>query len=303
MMTAQGSMKISQAEYFTNLIVSTLLIIVNLIEIYLIAKRRRHITTYEALLLSLSIADFLVGVSTVIFTAGAGQNKFTIATIGSPMFFFTFMSSMLHLSTLTIDRAIAVAYPLRHRYWVSKTRIVICIISLWVFSLAVTLPLALTQYVSTHKKTVFGYFMLVESVVMVVSYAIIIYIAVIRRRQRLQTSTGNRSNQQGNNMRKDLRLVLMSFTVVLSYTCLLCPFAVKTVTHRVPNYYEKLAFVINSVMNSLVYFFWKFLEQRAARRRKQSDRNGESKASAVAKTNWAMEVSGDKASDIQKTEF
>ena len=297
-------MIVSLAEYFTNFIVSTLLIIVNLIEIYLIAKRRRHITTYEALLLSLSIADFLVGVSTVVSTAGAGQNKSTLTAIGSSMFFFNIISSQLHLSTLTIDRAIAVAYPLKHRYWVSKTRIVIFIISLWVFSLAVSLSIALTHNVSTYKKTVFGYFMLVESGVMVVSYAIIIYIAVIRRRQRLQTSTGNRSNQQGNNMRKDLRLVLMSFTVVFSYSCLIFPFAVKTVTHRVPNYCEKLAFIINSVMNSLIYFFWKFLEQRAARSRKRSERTGESKASSLgAKANWAMEVSGDKALNIQKSEF
>ena len=301
--TPQGSMIISQAEYFTNFIVSALLIIVNLIEIYLIAKRRRHITTYEALLLSLSFADFLVGVSTVVFTAGGGQHKFTLDDIGSPLFFFTLMSSMLHLSTLTIDRAIAVVYPLKHRYWVSKTRIIIFIISLWVFSLAISLPLVLTHRISTYKKTVFGYFMLVQSGVMVVSYAIIIYIAVIRRRKRLQTSTGNRSNQQGNNMRKDLRLVLMSFTVVLSYTCLTFPFVVKTVTHRVPNYYEKLAFVINSMMNSLVYFFWKFLEQRAARSRKRSERTGESKASKGAKANWATEVIGDKASNIQETVF
>ena len=302
-MTSQGSIVMTQAELFAYLVVPALIIIVNVSEIYLIAKRRCHITTYEALLLSLSVADLLVGVSTIVVAAGIAKKKNLLAIIGSPMFYFTLMSSLLHLSTLTIDRAIAVAYPLKHRYWVSKTRIVICIISLWVFSLAVSLPLVLTYNVSAYKKIVFGYFMLVESVVMVVSYAIIIYIAVIRRRQRLPTSTGNRSNQQGHDMRKDLRLVFMSFTVVLSYTCLTFPFAVKTVTHRVPNYYEKLAFVINSVMNSLVYFFWKFMEQRAARRRKQSDRNGESKASTVAKANWAMEVGGVKTSNIQNTEF
>ena len=303
MMTSQGNIVMTQDEHFAYLIVPALIIIVNLIEIYLITKRRSHITTYEALLLSLSTADFLVGVSTLVVVTGIGKNKPLLATIGSPMFYFTLMSSLAHLSILTIDRAIAVAYPLKHRYWVSKTRIVIIIISLWIISLVISLPLVLMHDYSTYKKFVFGHFMLVESGVMVVSYAIIIYIAVIRRRQRLQTSTGNRSNQQGNDMRKDLRLVLMSFTVVLSYTCLTFPFVVKTVTHRVPNYYEKLAFVINSVMNSLIYFFWKFLEQRAARRRKRSERNGESKASTGAKANWAIEVSGDKASNIQKTAF
>ena len=299
----------SEPEYFTNLIVSALIIIVNLIEMYLIAKRRRHITTYEALLLSLSTADFLVGVSTLVFTVGRNKSISAAILISSQTFYLTLASSLLHLSALTIDRAIAVAYPLKHRYWVSKTRIVICIISLWIISLVFSLPLVFMHNVSTYKKTVLGYFMLIVSGVMVVSYAIIIYIAVIRRRQRLQTSTGARSNQQGNDMKKDLRLVLMSFTVVLSYTGLVFPFVIKMIevnaknktTQRGANNNEKLAFITNSVMNSLVYFFWKFLEQRAARKRKRSEKNGALKVSQHSQANQAAHVGRDKASSVEET--
>lgn len=297
-MKSKESMEMTEREYLTNFIVSAVIIIVNIIEIFLIAKRRRHITTYEALLLSLSVADFLVGVSTVVFTIGQNKSMSAAILVGSPMFYFTLMSSLLHLSTLTIDRAIAVAYPLKHRYWVSKTRIVLCIISLWVISLAFSLPLVLMHNVSTYKKIVLGYFMLVVSGVMVISYAIIIYIAVVRRRQRLQTSTGAWTDQQGNDIKKDLRLELMSFTVVLSYIGLTFPFVAKIVTQRKSNYYEKLAFIINSVMNSLVYFFWKFLEQRAARRRKRSEKNKELK---VTQANRATHVGRDKASSIEET--
>lgn len=297
-MKSKESMEMTEREYLTNFIVSAVIIIVNIIEIFLIAKRRRHITTYEALLLSLSVADFLVGVSTVVFTIGQNKSMSAAILVGSPMFYFTLMSSLLHLSTLTIDRAIAVAYPLKHRYWVSKTRIVLCIISLWVISLAFSLPLVLMHNVSTYKKIVLGYFMLVVSGVMVISYAIIIYIAVVRRRQRLQTSTGAWTDQQGNDIKKDLRLELMSFTVVLSYIGLTFPFVAKIVTQRKSNYYEKLAFIINSVMNSLVYFFWKFLGQRAARRRKRSEKNKELK---VTQADRATHVGRDKASSIEET--
>ena len=299
--TSERSTMMTQPVYLTFLIIPALIIIVNLIEIYLIGKRRHHITTYEALLLSLSVADFSVGVSTVVFTVGLNKSISTVKLISSPVFYCTLMSSLLHLSALTIDRAVAVVYPLKHRYWVSKTRIFICIIALWIISLVISLPLVLEQNVSSYKKIVFGYLMLVESGVMVVSYAIIIYMAVIRRRKRLKTSTGNRSSQQKKDMKKDLRLVLMSFAVVLSFSGLTFPFVVKIVANRKPNFDEKLSFVINSMINPLVYFFWKFLEERAARRRKESERNGESKASKVAKTNKSMEVNRNKATSIEET--
>ena len=299
----------SEPEYFTDLIVSALVIIVNLIEMYLISERRRHITTYEALLLSLSAADFLVGVSTLVFTVGRNEAISAAISIGSQMFYSTLTSSLLHLAALTIDRAIAVAYPLKHRYWASKTRIAISIILLWIISIAFSLPLVFMHDVSTYKKTVLGYSMLVVSGVMVISYAIIIYIAVIRRRQQLQTSTGNRSNQQRNEIQKDLRLVLMSFTVVLSYTGLTLPFVIKIIevnaknktTQRGSNYYERLAFITNSVMNSLIYFFWKFLEQRTARKRKRAEKNRALKVGQHTQANQAAYVGRDKASSVEET--
>lgn len=243
--------------------ISALIILVNIVEMYLIAKRRHHITSYESLLLSLSFADLLVGLS-LLFHEGN--------LLVEAMFWCVIESSLCHLATLTIDRALSVVYPFKHRQWVNRKRIIICIIWIWVFSFAVGIPMVYGLKTSTYK-TIFGYFMLDVSVLMVFSYGIIIYIAVIRRRKRLPASTTNCSIQQGTDLWKDLRLVLMCFVVVQSYTALTFPFVVKVLAHSESTATEKRAFVFNSVTNSLVYFFWKYLERRASYRKTHSGAN------------------------------
>ena len=236
------------------LFISAFIIFVNVVEICLIAKRRHRITSYESLLLSLSFADLLVGVSVLIYKSDEIVEK---------IFWCVVMSSLWHLAILTIDRALSVVYPFKHRRWVNRKRIAVCIMAIWVVSLAMGVPMVLALKNSVYR-TVFGYCMLDVSILMAFSYGIIIYIAVIRRRKRLPVSTTNRAIQQVTDLRKDLRLVLMCFVVVLSYTALTFPFAVKVLRHSQDTSKEKRAFIVNSVTNSLVYFFWKFSEKRAS---------------------------------------
>ena len=243
--------------------ISAFIIFVNVVEIFLIAKRRHRITSYESLLLSLSFADLLVGVSVLIYN----NNR-----IVENIFWCVIMSSLWHLAILTIDRALSVVYPFKHKRWVNRKRIATCIVALWIVSLAMGLPMVLALKRSVYK-TIFGYCMLNLSILMAFSYGIIIYIAVIRRRKRLPVSTTIRSIQQGTDLRKDLRLVLMCFVVVLSYTALTFPFVIKVITHSQNTSKEKPAFIANSVTNSLVYFFWKFLERRASRGKIRSKTN------------------------------
>ena len=150
-----GSRVGEKREKSIELSLGVLIAILNLVEIIMIAKIKRKRKLYEILLLSLSVSDFMFGISNVFvnifFLAGACGNKHFVEAAFTTYLFFV-LTSIFHLSFITLDRLIAVLKPLQHKLILSRKRVYIFLILLWILSVAISASLQIAnEFTSTSK--------------------------------------------------------------------------------------------------------------------------------------------------------
>ena len=122
----------------------TLIIAGNVLTIWIFFKHRRQKRTYP-LLISLAVADLLVGIFAIPFYIKAvvsqGYTWFVIS-IGADV--FTGITSIYTLAVISLERMLAVGWPVRHR--TLNCRVYVCAISIpWIiaaiFTTSVVLPM------------------------------------------------------------------------------------------------------------------------------------------------------------------
>ena len=241
--------------------VPTLAIFVNFAEIWILAKKRRWMTNNERILLSLSIADLLVGITFVVFHAVQIRiNKIWLKMGSGYLLWFSIMVSCFHIVYMTADRCIAVVFPFKHRILVTTSRTNYCTFWIWMGSGAV-MAVLITNATQQITRTVLGYVINVTVILMIFTYGVIIYKVVIQRR-RLQRVRDNRQGNTASSMKKDCNLVIMCVLIATTFAALTLPFSIKTVAHEKETFPERIAVVFNSLTNPFIYFFWRYLERR-----------------------------------------
>ena len=245
----------SQEDLVMYTIVPALVVVINIIEIGILVRNRKNLKNYERLLLSLSVADLLVGIT---FLASVlvqfKRGSYTPISVG---FWYSITTSLFHIVLLTLDRAIAVLYPLKHRIWITAKFTKISIGMSWIFSL-LTVTSSLLNRNKLVTKTVIGYMTDLAIFMLVIAYSIIIYKVLIKR---YRHGPLNRSNSLVT--RRDLNLVVVSIFITATFAGFTLPFSIKTVTHNKENFVDMLVIVLNSLTNPIIYFFWMFLQRRA----------------------------------------
>ena len=257
-------------EFFIFLFIFIATVIINAIEIVILVKKRKNLSNYEWLLLSLSVTDLLVGL-----TKGAINLLLEIEIISfnnyeyiSPLW-FSIACSVSHTLCITLDRLSAVAFPIKHRtLWQGKT-IYNVLIGAWSFGLTV-FPVAST---CSKKQTKFylGILIIITSFVILISYSYIIYKAIIKRRRFFSKSSGF-SLEQTASMSREFSLLCMCFVISLAFATMMLPFAISSVNHEDASPFAKYLLVSNSMTNPLLYFFWKYIDKKIKRRRINSSK-------------------------------
>ena len=130
--------------------------ILNLVEITMIVKIKRKKKLCEILLLSLSVSDFMFGISNVFvdifFLAGACGNKHFVEAAFTTCLFFV-LTSIFHLFFITLDWLIAILKPLQHKLILSRKRVYIFLILLWILSVAISASLQIAnEFTDTFKR-------------------------------------------------------------------------------------------------------------------------------------------------------
>ena len=146
----------SKLEKSIELSLGVLIAILNLVEIIMIVKIKRKRKLYEILLLSLSVSDFMFGISNVFvntfFLAGVCNNQYLVTTAFTLYLFFV-LTSIFHLSFITIDRLIAVLKPLQHKLILSRKRVYKFLVLLWILAVAISVFLQiLDEFTDTFKR-------------------------------------------------------------------------------------------------------------------------------------------------------
>lgn len=104
------------------LVESVFIVIGNLIALSIFAKKRPRVNKSTYFLISLTIADFFVGVSTalaslplILFSDGYRNPSYVIVNAYSICTVFSTFSSIVLLTAIALERAFAIVFPIKHR--------------------------------------------------------------------------------------------------------------------------------------------------------------------------------------------
>ena len=244
----------------TDLVIGFLVAVLNIIEIVIIARIKKR-KKYEVLLLSLSLSDCLFGISNVILASVYISNECharSLLECSYILYLFFVLTSMLHLTFMSIDRVIAVVKPFKHKFLLNQRRTNIIIAMLWSFTLvacgslftADELKQLSIQKVESEKEMIISITIIVVYVVMTFSYSIIIY------HHRLKNKVATQLTKRQKNL--PIICIILGATFVL-FTL---PFALLVFTMEDVPFYANVILVGNSGVNSIIYFFRDKNEER-----------------------------------------
>ena len=139
----------------TELSLGVFISVLNLVEIIMIAKLGKKKKIYENILLSLSVSDCMFSLSNVlinivVLVKECDSEALLEATYA--LYIFSILSSIFHLMFITIDRVIPVRKPLKHIIFLTREKVEIFLLLLWILAVIISaLLLLLDEFTETFK--------------------------------------------------------------------------------------------------------------------------------------------------------
>jgi 7 transmembrane receptor (rhodopsin family). len=286
-----------------DLTIGVIVAILNVLEIILILRLKRKKKIFEVILLSLSVADLLFGLSNasvcVVFLGN--WKSISVFDVSYTTYFFFVLTSILHLIFIALDRLAAIVRPIRHNIFMTRKKVYICLAVVWIVAAIAALILYLTNdkgYLLQNKaiieqwKTTRGnmtnrtrppseilvqkddtyrtfmqellsYFILIADSLLVIVYTLIIYKVQLKNR-------GNKSIRGKENHVTETKVSLLCVLVAVSFVLFTIPYAINRLVSLNIQFLANVVLVSNSGMNSIIYFFRNYCEQKAERQRKKN---------------------------------
>ena len=246
--------------------------------IFLVAKIRRLHSSANWFVLSLAVADFIVGIA--VFPSSYFCNKQSMACnsrVYMAFFWFFLHSSVTNLCTLTWDRYIAIVHPLKYNISMTERHPAMVILIAWLIPFAISLSLLVGVYATTSD-TALNVLRLTgvsafDIVCCVMLFYAVVRILVVARAQshqqaaielqvrsfQLSTEATNSRGRNKHNTAPFIIAIVAFFVgcyVVVNYLVLCITFSCRNVSD---NAGQKLILllVLNSSVNPLVYAFLK----------------------------------------------
>ncbi|XP_065052189.1 mas-related G-protein coupled receptor member A1-like [Rhopilema esculentum] len=267
--------------------VSTLVIILNGLEIYIIRKRWKKITDFELILFNLATADCLTGIAYLISTGLETHwyltDKSLLEEIYAGSYILIFIAVIMSVNfviLIGIERLFAVRLPLQHRMFHMKRRrvyggiAIIWLLTIVICALAVVLDHVinngiLTEYGSKYLGIAYGAFLSLQSLVIIIIYSSLAFY-VVKRQSKFKKF--NRATFQASrksletSWKKERTTLIVCFLVVASFIICTTPFSVKLYKRETEDN-EDIVLLTNSAINPLIYFFKGFVEKYHRRKK------------------------------------
>ena len=267
--------------------------ILNSVEIALLRRTRKKMTIFEIWLCSLALADLIVSISIIIFEAIRMNVKGNIKVLTAFVILiahFTVFASSATIMLISIDRLMAIKYPLKHRLWMTKKKAVIINVVVWALNLSYSLIEAITNRFSAEignfsSRGIFrqidAYVILLMAIIFIFAYSLIIYESIVKFKSPI--SKGKLNN---------VVVVATCILVVTSYIICMLPYAISFVKKASLNLsdFRVILVYVNSALNPVVYFFKRYLtmilQRRKAKKRskEQTNPSGQTSKSTDSKT-------------------
>ena len=256
------------------IITALLIILFNSIEIVLILRIRNR-TIFDRLLLSLAFSDALVGVVVGVFQVfemHLGDKFWLKAEDVVNIFLLSIVFSCTNLIAITVDRFLAVQYPIKHRMLSTPKRVKSILAVMWLFCFGLVMLNALLTYILAFKMKLILYTtsisLLVFGILITILYCVIFYL-VCKRKMRPAGADGGEGNVTRSCVTlflkgpyKAERSVLFTCcTVAISFIICTYPFALEFLTTQSNgnfSFISQFLIVLNSLLNPFIYFFKRF---------------------------------------------
>ena len=305
--------------------------LLNIIELYLLyqVRKRKH---YENILISLSFADLLFGISNVLVCTVflADVEKRGVLQIFNTTFFFFVVTSILHLLLIKLDRLWMVYKPIKHKIYFTGQRVKQALAVIWIVSIMLSVSVVLVNdYTSTFKtvtrhtivtrngngtglflnttattttaptrlrstlprrnttttripnvntfeietqskfgdtmKDALSYIIIVADVTFIACNIAIVYI--LSRHQKKKMHQISSSSIKNSGMTKERKVSVICLIVTLTFVLFTFPFTVMRLSGstNAVSFWANILLVVNSGMNSIVYFFRARIEKLVGR--------------------------------------
>eukprot|EP00794_Sanderia_malayensis_P020210 gene20210-22186_t len=273
------------------MIIAISVLILNLVEVVITLRKQIKLKPYERLMLSLALSDVLVTLQIIVFKSlnaifdnpvWTSRINFTICLLVSISF------SISNICAITIDRFLAVRFPIKHRILTTPKRVKIFIVIMWFLNLSSASMWCLMIFVFKMDPMLLCYTASVSiiafGVLMLALYFYIMHVSM--RRKLLITAQSNGDGSIGINPsslshKQQVRLLFFSdgyqnerhifYTcslVTISYVVCSFPYAFNVITKGVASEISmtvQFVLFLNSGLNPLVYFFKGLLTKQARR--------------------------------------
>lgn len=255
--------------------------VLNIVESTLILKMRKNWKHFDRLLLSLSIADLIVAIATIMANIGKIDGMPALGNLLSKRFFFIVLFtsqdySVLHILAITVDRFMAVKHPLKHNMRMQGHFPAMTIAGIWVsvFALNVVLISIITTYSNLLLPIgkAFSVLFILLGLCYAAAYRHIFRTALNQATRRSKKFTDEEHKNCSikkvlllEKCRNERNLLITCCLVLSSYLICMFPISVETLVKNSAEditVISQLLLIGNSILNPIVYFFKGLRERR-----------------------------------------
>ena len=250
------------------IVVAQLIVLLNAAEMVLILRKKDK-KIFDKLLLSLAASDLLVGMSIFAFKIAElnapKKSTWQTPTNFTNMYVLSMIFSITNLVGITIERFLAVKFPIKHRMMVTKKKANVFVAIMWVLSAGSVVFCSLVIFLWKNDMPMLlqgsSISLLFHGVWITAAYAYIFHL--IRKRYVATTTTrgdGNVSRRgfglmfKGPN-RAERSVFLTSCLVAVSFIVCTYPFAIEYLITGIGSSVSTFLIVLNSLLNPFIYFF------------------------------------------------
>ena len=221
--------------------------------------------SYDQMLLSLSVSDFITGLTFSSFGISniSGMELLDNRILVSTGLIMAFALSAVNLLFIRFDRLLAVRFPIKHRVWMTRNKMNMIILISWAMVIISKIVSMLVynvqpQALETSFHHTVPWAILLSAIIFMMVYGYIIYI-VIKRKQPTK-------GQNKNNRRQDRVVIGTCISIVLIYPACSFPITIQIFISKKSSSQTSILLVFNAVLDPLVYFFKNYFEEKVKKK-------------------------------------
>lgn len=245
--------------YYIIILIGAVGSILNIIKIHLISKKWGFLKPYHQLLLSLACSDLLTSILAIAYGSHviSRKEKEEQGHVKIEILIGTFAFTSINLLAIGFDRYMAIRHPIKHRNCMTRNRMKIAIIVLWIVIMAflVLIPSIIAIFVN-HEHWIDSYFKMLAAewiywygIFMLAFYFMIIFTSLKRRAKLRRRSV----QAEARATKHEISLIWTCAFTVFVYFSTNFPYALLVRNKKHPSMVLAILPLSNLIINPIAY--------------------------------------------------